>query len=65
MGVWFDYVESGEEYVVLQFYADHGYLMLGPRIKYTFTRKNGILVPLCYTFVEGGFNQLNPASHTS
>ena len=62
-GYWFDFVESGEDYVVVQFYADHGYLTHGPRVKYTFTRADGILVPACYEYLS--FSDKFPAGYAA
>ena len=62
-GYWFDFVESGEDYVVVQFYADHGYLTHGPRVKYTFTRADGILLPACYEYLS--FSDKFPAGYAA
>ena len=62
-GYWFDFVESGEDYVVVQFYADHGYLTYGPKVKYTFTRADGILVPACYEYLS--FSNKTPAGYAA
>lgn len=52
-GFYHDIVESGEDWVTVQYYADRGRLVYGPRIKYTFTEADGILIPLCYTYEYG------------
>lgn len=38
--------------------GEGGRLVYGPRIKYTFTKVDGILIPLCYTYEYG--ETINP-----
>lgn len=63
--VWFDFVESGEDYVTMQYYLDHGYLIKGPVIKYNFTRIDGMLVPSTYEYIDSRFKEMDPASYTT
>ena len=60
---WYDFVESGEDYVTIQFYADHGYLLKGPKIKYNFVRMDGILVPKNYEYLTTAYKDIGPARY--
>ena len=64
-GVWFDFVESGDDYVTVQFYIDHGYLIKGPVIRYNFIRVDGMLVPKTYQYISTRFEDIGPASYAA
>jgi len=49
----YDLVESGNDHVTVQYYADLGCLIKSYKVKYTFSHIDGKLVPLNYEIIEG------------